>query len=194
MESCDLEFCLEMAGLTPAPEEKADMAPWVLEPECSPHLAAGLTGQEITFEPIGEAYRRLAARHDFVVVEGAGGILVPIEGKTTMLDLMVFLGLPVLVVARPCLGTINHTLLSLLALRDAGLEAAGVVFCETEPTVWGDIEKDNLRTIERLGSVPVVGTVPYLEGLGEAGVAPRAFHEICRGTPLDIELLIDQGN
>lgn len=110
-----------------------------------------------------------------------------------MLDLMVLLGLPVLIVSRPGLGTINHTLLSLRVLRDAGLDVAGVVFCETEAVEWGEIENDNRRTIERLGDLPVLGAIPHIDGLDADRVPPGAFREICRSTLLEIGKLLDRG-
>ncbi|MBY0429867.1 MAG: dethiobiotin synthase, partial [Rhodospirillales bacterium] len=87
----------------------------------SPHAAAALEGAEIVLD------RLTAPASELLVVEGAGGALVPLNGQFLMVDLMVRLGLPVLVVARSGLGTINHTLLTLEALRARHLRIAGVV-------------------------------------------------------------------
>ncbi len=175
MTSPDLDFCFRMAGLEAAPEEYADMAPFLHEPACSPHLAARKAGLEISLERIEEAFRELLESHESVVVEGAGGVLVPITRDKTMLDLMALLGLPVILAARPGLGTINHTLLSLREMERAGLTVLGVVFCETKAAEWGEIEDDNWKTIERMGKTPVLGCIPYMEGLGDGRVSPDAF-------------------
>ena len=173
--SPDLDFCLRMCDLLVAEDEYESMAPYIFEPACSPHLAVAKSGRSISFERITDAFDNLSAAHDCVVVEGAGGLIVPIDEQKTMLDLMVRLGLPVILVSRPALGTLNHSLLSLRELRRAGLEVAGVVFCESEPTTWSDIENDNWHTIERLGQVRILGRVPFIDGLREGRVPSDAF-------------------
>ena len=178
LESPDLEFCLRMAGLHTDGEELRQMAPYLFEPACSPHLAAAKEGLEISFDRIAEAFAGLLERHEYVVAEGAGGLMVPVAGDRTMLDLMVLLGLPVILVARPGLGTINHSLLSLRALQRAGLKVLGVVFCETRAAPWGEIEEDNRKTIERIGKTRILGRIPYIAGIGEGDVSIAEFHRI----------------
>ncbi len=157
----DLMAALKAGGLRVSAAEKADMAPYCFRPACSPHLAAQMAGQRISLDRIESAFRRLIRNYDGVIVEGAGGILVPLNNKETMLDLMVRLQLPVLLVARAGLGTINHSLLSLRLLRDAGLPVLGVVLNQAEPGRWGKIEEDNRRTIERMGRVKVLACIRY---------------------------------
>jgi len=157
----DLAFSLKAAGLKPGQRELADMAPYCFTPACSPHLAAKEAGVTLSLPVIERAFRRLNRAHEAVVVEGAGGILVPLNERQTMLDLMIRLGLPVLLVARPGLGTLNHTLLSVWAMRAAGLTVLGVILNQAKPGRWGRIEDDNRRTIERLGGVKVLGCVRY---------------------------------
>jgi len=166
----DLDYSLSMAGLAVSAEDYANMSPYRFEPACSPHLAAAMAGTEIEIAQIVIAARALESRYDAVLVEGAGGILVPINPRETMLDLMHALGCPVLLAARPGLGTINHTLLSIRTLRGDGLDIAGVVFVTRTDEEPGFIEKDNITTIERSGKVPVLGTIPYCTGL--AGTTP----------------------
>jgi dethiobiotin synthetase len=89
-------------------------------------------------------------------VEGAGGIMVPINRGEFMKDLMRRLALPVILASRSTLGTINHTLLSIHALRDAGLEVLGVVLIGPE-------DADNRHAIERYGGVAVIGHIPVLQ-------------------------------
>ena len=175
--SPDLEFCQRMLRLQVGSEEQKQMCPYRYKPACSPHLAATLGDDPIRVESIGDCFRALRSTHEGVVVEGAGGVLVPINDQHTMLDVMVHLGLPVLLVSRPGLGTLNHTLLSLRELRRAGLDVLGVLFCETCLTEWGPIEQDNWQTIERLGDVPVWGKVPYISELESGRVTPAEFHD-----------------
>ena len=111
---------------------------------------------------IGAAFRHLAARHDFVLVEGAGGVLVPLGGGRNTLDVMRALDLPALVVARPGLGTLNHTLLTLAALRTARVPIAGVLLCTTRPGRRGRVEHDNYQAIAEFGRVEVLGRLPYI--------------------------------
>ncbi|MBN1673553.1 MAG: dethiobiotin synthase [Kiritimatiellae bacterium] len=173
----DLAFCLDTAGLAPSAEEERLMAPFRFEPACSPHLAAREAGQVLAPDGVAQAFTRLAARHQAVVVEGAGGILVPISGTAFMLDVMTALHLPVILVARPGLGTLNHTLLSLRELRRASLPVLGVVFCESSPCEHDAVAQDNESTIRELGRVPVLGCLPYVRGLDRA---PGARAELRR--------------
>ena len=93
-----------------------------------------------------------------VIIEGAGGVLVPVNQSQTMIDLMVLLGLPVIVAARTRLGTINHTLLTLEALRSRSLRVVGVVMI-------GEMDAGNRAAIERYGRIPVVAEMPRFDAL-----------------------------
>ena len=132
----------------------------------SPHLAARLSGCTIDTDQLLEPFRRDDGDACWIV-EGAGGVLVPINNRDTMADLMVRLGLPVVVVARTALGTINHTLLTLEALRARALEIAGVV------TV-GPQDADACEAIERYGRVVVLGQMPTFVPLTAAALATWA--------------------
>ena len=101
-----------------------------------------------------ERIRAAARDGEVLVVEGVGGLLVPIGPGYDVRDLASALGLPLVVVARPGLGTINHTLLTLEAARAAGLRVAGVVLTPW-PAEPGAVERSNRETIERLGAVGV---------------------------------------
>jgi dethiobiotin synthetase len=121
----------------------------------SPHLAARWAGRRID---LAELRGTLPSGDTAWIVEGAGGLLVPINESQTMADWIACLALPVLVVARTALGTINHTLLTLEALRTRGLRAAGVMMI-------GEPNADNRAAIERYGNVPVIAEMPFLEQL-----------------------------
>jgi dethiobiotin synthetase len=142
-----------------------DVAPYRFGPPVSPHLAAELAG--VTIEP---AELVAAARaHELVVCEGVGGLLVPITPGYLVRDLAVDLGLPVVIAARPGLGTINHSLLTVEAARAAGLQVAGVVM-----TPWPEaptpMQRSNRASVEQLGRVAVSGLPRATpDGLAKAG-------------------------
>ena len=185
MQSPDLTFCLRMAELRPDPEELQDMVPFIYEPACSPHLAAAKTGREISLDRILEAFRSLLRRHERVVVEGAGGVLAPVSANQTMIDLMAMLGLPVILAARPGLGTINHTLLSIREIERSGLTLHGIIFCETTRAGWGEIEENNVETIARMGKARVLGRIPYMAELAEKdGISPQVFRRYSAQLPV----------
>jgi dethiobiotin synthase len=140
---------MRYAGLPP---ERTVPETYCFDPPVSPHLAASWAGVHIDLD-------RLRLRSEWeekeLVVEGAGGVLVPLNDNQYMADLMRGLGLPVLLACRSGLGTINHTLLSLAALRERGVEVHGVVMVGPE-------NEDNRNAIEKYGGVQVLGTLPLL--------------------------------
>ncbi len=172
----DLEYCLRAAGLVVPDQERARMCPFLYEPACSPHLAGRMAAREVELAPIFDAAAQLAAAHDAVIVEGAGGVLVPLNERQTMLDLMRVLALPVVLVARGTLGTINHTLLALVALRATGLRVLGVVLNDGEATARDFVREDNPLAIARFGAVPILAEIPYLGDLA----APEAWERVDR--------------
>ncbi|MFA5043652.1 MAG: dethiobiotin synthase [Kiritimatiellia bacterium] len=186
--SPDLDFCLALAGLKPGPSEYARMAPCCFAKACSPHLAAATAGRRIGFCRIKASLNSLQARHALVIVEGAGGVCAPIRGRRTMLELMGALDLPVVVVSRLGLGTINHTLLTLHRLRCAQIRVLGVVFNATAPGRLGYIERDNIETIARLGKVRVLGRLPFIPNL-ESRPAARFQRAAAAGLPPAATLL-----
>jgi dethiobiotin synthetase len=147
------------------------VSPLRFGPAVSPHLAAQLAGERIDPERMLAAARGGGAE-ETVVVEGVGGLLVPLTAEYTVCDLAAALALPVVIAARPGLGTINHTLLSLQAARAAGLDVRAVVLTPwpREPSA---MERSNRETIERLGAVEVHGLAhvrgPDLGELARAG-------------------------
>jgi dethiobiotin synthetase len=143
-------------------------------PPVSPHLAAELAQRPVDLDAVIATARGLAADPDaeVVILEGVGGLLVPLSDRFDVRRLAVELDWPLLVSARPGLGTINHTLLTLEVARAAGLRVAAVVLTPW-PASPDRIERSNLETIERLGQVPVA-TLPHIghvsvAALGEAG-------------------------
>lgn len=147
-------------------------------PPVSPHLAAELAGRPLDRGRLCDAVRRACAAADVAVIEGVGGLLVPLAAGYDVRGLAADLGLPLLIAARPGLGTINHTLLTLEAARAAGLRVAGVVMTPwpAEPT---EVERSNRATVARLGSVPV-STLPPVERAD-----PELLGQAARGLPID---------
>lgn len=138
-----------------------EIAPYRYGPPASPHLAAAMVGEEIDPERLRKAARAAAADVDWLVCEGVGGFLVPLSPRYLVRDLAADLGYPLVVVASPGLGTINHTLLTIEAARAAGLHVAMVVL-NPWPTEPSEIERDNRETIAALGDVDVK-TLPRLD-------------------------------
>ncbi len=130
----------------------------------APDQAAALEGVRIDPGRI-----LLPVRDRFLVVEAAGGLLVPLDDGTLMIDLARRLGLPIVLAARTGLGTINHTLLSLEALGRRGLPVAGVVFS-------GPDHPANVEAVRRLGGAPILGRIPRLDPLTPAALAEAAAH------------------
>jgi dethiobiotin synthetase len=157
------------------------MAPYRFRHACSPHLAAELAGERISIPKIMTCFRRLARRHRLVLVEGAGGILAPVDRKRTMLDLAQALELPVLVVARAELGTLNHSLLTVRALTGAGLKVLGIVLNHTRPGPPTYIERDNRKMLERMTGLPILVEIPRLcEKGGKGKICPFSARELDR--------------
>ena len=125
----------------------------------SPHLAASLAGHSIDLQTLTRVVERYP-RTDRWIVEGAGGVLVPLNQSELMADLIRRLELAVLVVSRSSLGTINHTLLTLEGLRARSLAVAGVVMV-------GDVNRHNRAAIERHGQVSVVAEMPHFDHLSD---------------------------
>ena len=136
----------------------------------SPHLAAHWSGVTIRLDELTAVIRARAELRSWIV-EGAGGALVPINGTELMTDLMRALALPVLVVARSALGTINHTLMTIEALRARSLCVAGVAMV-------GEKNSDNRQAIEHYGKVFVLGELPPLKPLDAPALAQWAASEL----------------
>ena len=146
-----------------------EIAPYRYGPPVSPHLGAELRGEPIDPDHLRARARAAAARADVLVAEGVGGFLVPLTEDYLVRDLARDLGLAVVIAASPGLGTINHTLLTLEAVRRAGLEVAAVVMTPWPPRPSA-VEVSNRVSVERLGGV-AVETLGRIE-LGEPASWP----------------------
>src|SRR5262245_29141153 len=160
-EGTDRAAVMQFAGVT---VEHTHREAFLFDHPVSPHLAAALQGRRIDLETI----RRPADSHP-IVIEGAGGVLVPINEDALMIDLIRRLAAPVVIAARTALGTINHTLLTIEATRRANLSLIGVVMVGKE-------NSDNRRAIERYGKVPIVGAIPWLDSITRTNLI-RVFEQ-----------------
>jgi dethiobiotin synthetase len=147
-------------------EPATAVSPWRYGPAVSPHLAAELAGEQLDVDALIADVR---AAGEPVIVEGIGGLLVPLAQDWDVRRLARELGLGVVIAARPGLGTINHTLLTLEAARMAALDVRAVVLTPW-PADPGPIERSNAATIERLGGV-AVATLPALAEISAATLA-----------------------
>lgn len=187
----DGTFLKHMAGAEDPIEE---IVPYRLAAPLAPQVAAEKEGVRIQTERIHRAFRKISARYTCTLVEGAGGILVPVTRKTTMVDLMRQCKLPVLLVSRIGLGTLNHTLLTLYYLAQHEIPVAGIVL--NDPDERRDLSaRSNPSTLQRWSLVPVLGNIPHRKGIRmtrpfEAEIAERInrhvdVDRICRMCKLD---------
>lgn len=176
----DLEFTAACGGFTLSRKAHAQLSPIRLRDACSPHLAAERQGVELDPTHLLDHCRGLLEMSPSLLIEGAGGLEVPITRSFSMLDLICALELPVLVVARSDLGTLNHTLLTVHRLREREVEPAAIACSAPSPEtpVW--MVEDNLRTLREATGLPICGPMPWIEGLDtESGVLSGGLpHEV----------------
>lgn len=159
----DIECHCRLMGLPlPAPAVMKDASPYVFRRACSPHLAARYEKRTIAAPKIKRSFKRLSGRYECVLVEGAGGVLVPYAGRRFLADIARELSMPVLLVAANRLGAINHALLSIEALKKRSFRIVGVVFNNCVATEKY-IRADNARTVGMISGVPVLGVLPYAQ-------------------------------
>jgi dethiobiotin synthetase len=155
----DLLYCLEKNHLEFDRGELDSQVVYRFLLPASPHLAAEQEGREVDPDKITEIFTRSASVHEVLVVEGVGGVLVPLRRDLLLADFVACLQLPVIIVAHSGLGAINHTLLTIEALRQRKLPVLGVVFSDEEQGMAVDdpLVADNMRTIGDIAGVEVFG-------------------------------------
>ncbi|MFL5827446.1 MAG: dethiobiotin synthase [Thermoleophilaceae bacterium] len=168
----DHELLAESAS---AGQSAGDVAPRSFGPPVSPHYATELAGETLAPAQLVEAARAAGEAADALVCEGVGGLLVPLTTGYLIRDFAVDLGLPVVIAARPGLGTINHSMLTVEAARTAGLDVRGIVMTPWPEEPDGMLES-NRETVERLSGVEVA-TLPH--------TSPDRLAEAAAGLPLD---------
>lgn len=166
--SSDAEFLAHCADTM---DNLATVCPVRYSEELAPMAAAERSKRPIDFEAIREARRRIASHSDVMIIEGVGGLLVPVDAKTKVADLASEFGLPLVVVGRAGLGTINHTLLTIEAAQSRGLTVEAVVLNHYQSMQASLAEETNPEMIARLAGVPMPVVVPFDERVNpEKGV------------------------
>ncbi len=156
----DARFLIKSAGV----EDNIFLVnPYCLVTPVAPAVAAEREKLKIDIRRIKDAYEKLSRRHEMVIVEGVGGILVPIYKKYLVTDLIKDLDLPIIIVAKPGLGTINHTLLTIRQARVSRIKVLGVIINNYDEATAGIAEKTAPAVIERIGKVPILGIVRHVE-------------------------------
>lgn len=143
---------LRWASGCAAPDQ--DIAPYVFRLPLAPSEAAAREGRSVELAPICDAFGRLAASHDFLIVEGAGGLLVPLADNLLVADLAARLALPLLIVARPNLGTVNHSLMTCECAKARSITVKGIII-NGQPEHPDEAEEYASRVIGRYAGVPV---------------------------------------
>ncbi|MCW5959155.1 MAG: dethiobiotin synthase [Pyrinomonadaceae bacterium] len=141
-----------------------------LEKPLSPHLSARLAGRRIS---IGEILKMKIDDSRFWIVEGAGGVLVPLNENELIIDLIKCLDIPVLIASRSNLGTINHTVLTIESLRGRGIDVKGVVMI-------GEFNAENRSAIEHYGKTDVLAEMPKFERLDSDEFRNWSRENLCR--------------
>ena len=178
---------LMVRGLAGLEDDPAVMNPVCLQHPLSPLAASRLENEPISREMVRSKFAAGLAGHGFTLCEGAGGLLVPVAEDYTVLGMAVDLGFPVLLVARPGLGTINHTILSLDALRRAGLKPAGFCFSGPEPES-GVKGTRNSELITEFCGETFLGCLPLVIKTAEGSLRPGDLAQA--GEALDLDRLI----
>ncbi len=155
----DSEFLIKAAR---SKDPRKLITPYTMHAPVAPCEAAEKEGVEIMEEYIRDCYLQLKSRHEFMVVEGAGGLMVPIYRRFLVSDLIQLLDLPTILVARPNLGTINHSLLSIRYARSQGLKILGFVINRRRDEIKV-AEEQSPMIIENLSGAPFLGVKPYVE-------------------------------
>ncbi len=177
----DAKFLMEVTGVQDSLE---DVCPYTLKSAASPYQAARIEGRELDPEKILERFRTLQSRHTMMLVEGIGGLLVPITGDFDVADLALKMDLPLIIVSRVRLGTLNHTLLTIKAARQQGLQIAGVILNSTDEGEWDAIEAEQGSLIEKLSDIPILGVCPHIHDISSEkvnenlGLVQRQFHHL----------------
>ena len=137
--------------------------PYCLATPVAPAIAASIENIKMDIGKIKAAYDELSRRHEMLIVEGVGGLLVPIYKKYLVADLVKDLDLPIIIVATPGLGTINHTLLTISQARRSRIKVLGVIINNYDEATAGIAEKMVPEIIENVGKVPILGIVKHVD-------------------------------
>jgi len=179
--SDDVEYLM---GAGKCQDDRPLIAPYMLRDPLAPEVAAGREGVRIDIRTIIGAFRKLQKRHEMLIVEGAGGLFVPIKKRYFMADLVAALAAPLIVVARPGLGTINHTLLTCEAARARDIDILGIVI-NNYPRKASLAERTNPDVICRYSGAAMLGIMPNLPGVS---VEKKKYDGLLNATEKNIDI------
>ncbi len=173
--SDDAQFLAQAAGVR-HPMELIN--PICLEPALAPSIAARITHKAIHLERIWKAFKVLTKTHEVLIVEGVGGLMVPILDRYFVADMAQRMALPVIVVTLPTLGTINHTTLTVATARQYGLEVRGLVVNYAQKVPIGVAERLNPDALEQTCNAPVLAEIPHLGPVGLETLNAEVFDDL----------------
>ena len=150
--SDDAHFVYKVAGLTHPPMANSLETPYCFSTPASPHIASELDGKTIDIDQMIQCSRTLKTQCDILIIEGVGGLMVPISRDVLLVDIIERVSIPVILVARAGVGTINHTLLSVESLQNRNIDIRGIILNEDRPTD-GLIAKDNMKIIKKFAKI-----------------------------------------
>ena len=168
-------FLKKMAGMN----ESIDLVtPICLENPLAPLPASEIENIPVDIGKIKSAYADLSKKYEVIMVEGIGGLLVPLKRDCFVLDLARDFGLPVIVVSRPGLGTINHTMLTVNYAIKEGLTVAGIIINFSQPSDGSRAEETNSAVLRQISTVPILGIFPYLEEIESNSIEKAAVKSL----------------
>src|SRR4030065_1207841 len=175
LETSDGMFLKETADM----DDSIDViTPILFEKPLAPFPASEIEGIPVDIDKIKKAFESLLRKYDMVVVEGIGGLLVPLKRDYFVLDLVKQFGLPIIIVSRPGLGTINHTLLTVNYAMKEGLNVAGIIMNYSQSPEKTLAEETNPKVIRQISPVPIIGIFPYLEDLEKDTIERAAVENL----------------
>ncbi|MBZ9686633.1 dethiobiotin synthase [Clostridium estertheticum] len=159
----DAKLACEVSNLE---EAYVNITPYVYKAAVSPHLAAKIEKKTIDLDVVRERYNYLKEKYDYIIAEGSGGIICPLiddkRGLYALENLIVDLNMSVIIVARAGVGTINHTVLTVKYIESIGIKIKGIII---NNYIENMICNDNIKMIEKLAKVPIIGKFKNIEGL-----------------------------
>ena len=141
------------------------ITPYIFETPASPYRAAQLENKNIDMRRIIRSFNKLKQNHDFLLVEGIGGLLVPITRKALVIDLVISLNLPIIIVSRLTLGTINHSLLTIHLAQSRKIPIIGVIYNQTHKVINSPTEASNPMIVSSFSNTRNLGTIPFLKNV-----------------------------
>jgi dethiobiotin synthetase len=167
-------------------DSDSDLNPFFYSLAASPLVASQLKREPpVSIEMALQALQNLAKKRDFMIVEGIGGILVPLTENESVADFAKWTGLPVIIVSTPMLGTLNHTLLTVMACKEFGINIRGIIVNKM-PKKPSTVEQKAPEVIERLTGIRVLGTLPFSKGANHSAVGKALEKAIDLGSLVSV--------